>query len=250
VCKTILTKKNDYKFIKHNLFINKMPRKPVIFLGKTYKTQGEFELFVKKVIYDDIGICNDVKNKHPSHYITLIEILKRHPNFISKTLNMCNIKIVKNAWNTSGFEILVINTDTSEIDISWKCAISGKHKSDKHELMSAMRSSIDEQIFQFRKSSNDICVLCSNTDKLHVDHIIHFDEIVLNFINIMKSKNIEIPNTFGETDDNTHRRCFLEIDDNFKNEWIKYHYENASLQMLCQTCNLTRTRTKTKYKII
>jgi hypothetical protein len=48
-----------------------MPRKPVIFLGKPYKTQGEFELFVKKVIYDDIGICNDVKNKHPSHYITL-----------------------------------------------------------------------------------------------------------------------------------------------------------------------------------
>jgi hypothetical protein len=223
-----------------------MPRKPVIFLGKTYKTPGEFELFVKKVIYDDIGICNDVKNKHPSHYITLIEILKRHPDFISKTLNMCNIKIVKDAWNTSGLKILIINTDTSEIDISWKCAITGKHKSDKNELMSAMRSSIDEQIFQFRKSSNDICVLCPNTDKLHVDHIIHFDEIVLNFINIMKSKNIEIPNTFGETDDNTHRRCFLEIDDNFKNEWIKYHYENASLQMLCQTCNLTRTKTKCK----
>jgi hypothetical protein len=32
----------------------------------------------------------------------------------------------------------------------------------------------------------------------------------------------------------------------FKNEWIKYHYENASLQMLCQTCNLTRTKTKCK----
>ena len=61
--------------------------KSIIFLDKTYKTQGEFELFVKKVIYDDIGICNDVKNKHPSHYITLIEILKRHPDFFSKTQN-------------------------------------------------------------------------------------------------------------------------------------------------------------------
>ena len=41
-------------YIKHKnclLSIIKMPRKPVIFLGKTYKTQGEFELFVKKVIY-------------------------------------------------------------------------------------------------------------------------------------------------------------------------------------------------------
>ena len=54
-----------------------MPRKPVIFLGKTYKTQSEFELFVKKVIYDDIGICNNVKNRHPLHYIILYYISRR-----------------------------------------------------------------------------------------------------------------------------------------------------------------------------
>ena len=226
-----------------------MPRKPVIFLDKTYKTQGEFELFVKKIIYDDIGLCNDVKNIHTTNYNTLIEILKRHPEFISKTLNMCNIKIVKDVWNTSGLKILIINTDESEIDISWKVAITGKHKSDKTELMSAIRSSVDEQIFQFRKKSNGKCVLCPNTNKLHVDHIIHFDEITFKFINIMRSKNIEIPNNFGETDDNTHRRCFLEANDDFKNDWINYHYENASLQMLCQTCNLTKTKTKTKCKI-
>ena len=86
-----------------------MPRKPVLFLDKIYKTQGEFELFVKKIIYDDIGVCNDILNTHPSDYITLIEILKRHPDFISKTLNMCNIKIVKDALNTSGLKILIIN---------------------------------------------------------------------------------------------------------------------------------------------
>ena len=226
-----------------------MPRKPVIFLGKTYKTQTEFELFVKKIIYDDIGVCDDIKNTYTSHYITLIEILKRHPDFIYKTINMCNIKIIKDPWNTSGLKILIINTDTSEIDISWKCAITGKHKSEKNELMSAMRSSVDEQIFQFRKKNVVKCVLCDNTDKLHVDHIIHFDEIVFNFINIMKSTNIEIPNNFGETDDNTHRRCFLETDNNFKNYWINYHSENASLQMLCQHCNLTKTKTKTKTKM-
>jgi hypothetical protein len=62
--------------------------------------------------------------------------------------------------------------------------------------------------------------VCTNTDKLHVDHIIHFDEIVLNFINIMENKNINIPNTFCDTNDDTHRKCFLEIDDNFNNEWV------------------------------
>jgi hypothetical protein len=70
-----------------------MPRKPIIFLDKIYKTQSEFEAFVKKLLYKDIGICNDVKNSYPSHYITLIEILKRHPDFILKTQNMCKIKI-------------------------------------------------------------------------------------------------------------------------------------------------------------
>jgi len=223
-----------------------MPQKSVIFLGTIYKTQSEFELFVKNLIYNDIGICDDIKNTYPSHYNTLIEILKRHPDFTSKTQNIFNLKIVKDALNTSGLKILIINNDMNETDISWKCAITGKHKSAKSKLMSAMRSSVDNQIFEFRKTSSNKCVLCPNTDKLHVDHIIHFDEIVFNFINIMKNNNIGIPNTFGETDDNTHRRCFLEIDDNFKNEWIKYHYENASLQMLCQTCNLTRTKTKCK----
>ena len=63
-----------------------MPRKPIIFLEKLYKSQGEFELFVKNLIYNDIGICNDIKNTYPFHYITLIEILKRHPDFVSKTL--------------------------------------------------------------------------------------------------------------------------------------------------------------------
>jgi 5-methylcytosine-specific restriction endonuclease McrA len=112
--------------------------------------------------------------------------------------------------------------------------------------MSAMRSSIDDQIHQFRKDNEAKCVLCFSTDKLHVDHIIQFDEIAFNFIEFIKDKNITIPNTFIDTDDNTHRKCFLEIDNNFKNEWINYHYIYASLRILCQTCNLTRPKTKTK----
>ena len=223
-----------------------MTKKSIIFSGKTYKTQGEFEVFVKNIIYNIVGICNDIKKMYPEYYITLIEILKRHPDFICKTHNMCNIKIVKDKLNINALKIIIIKKDASEIDISWRVAITGKPKGDKHELMSAMRSSIDEQIGQFRKGSDKKCVLCHNTDNLHVDHIIHFDEIVLNFINIMVSKNINIPDTFGDTNDDTHRRCFLEIDNNFMNEWVVYHKEHANLRMLCQNCNLTRTKTNHK----
>ena len=223
-----------------------MTRKHIIFFDTIYKTQAEFETFVKNLIYFEIGICNDVKNMHPSHFITLIEILKRHPNFIQKTQNMDNIKIIRDSLNKKAYKIIIINTDDSEIDISWKCAVTGKMKGNKHELMSAMRSSIDKQILQFRKDNDLKCVLCNDIDKLHVDHIIHFDEIALNFINIMESKNIKIPDTFGDTNDNTHRRCFLQIDHNFKKEWFEYHFTHANLRILCQKCNLTRTKTKHK----
>jgi len=223
-----------------------MPKNSIIFLEKTYKTQGEFEAFVKNIIYNVIGICNDIKNIYPSHYNILIEILKRHPDFFSKTQNMSNIKIIRDTLNINALKIIIINTDASEIDISWKVAITGKSKGNKHELMSAMRSSIDEQIYKFRRDNEAKCVLCPNTDKLHVDHIIHFDEIAVNFINIMERKNI--PNIFGDTNDTTHRRCFLEIDEIFKNEWVGYHYKNASLRMLCQNCNLTRSKTNHKFK--
>lgn len=219
-----------------------MVRKPIEFLGKIYKTQGEFEAFVKNIIYKDIGICSDIKNIYPSHYITLLEILKRHPNFMSKTKNMSNIKIIRDTLNATALKIMIVNNDASEIDISWKCAITGKTKGDKHDLMSAMRSSIDDQIYQFKISNEEKCVFCGNVDKLHVDHIIQFDEIAYNFINIMEDEKINIPNNFGETNDSTHRRCFLEIDYIFNNKWIDYHYKNASLRILCQKCNLTRTR--------
>lgn len=221
-----------------------MVRKLIEFLGKIYKTQGEFEAFVKNVIYNDIGICNDIKNIYPSHYITLLEILKRHPKYICKTKNMSNLKIIRDTLNATALKIMIINIDSSEIDISWKCAITGKTKGDKYDLMSAMRSTIDEQIYQFKISNEGPCVLCGNTDKLHVDHIIHFDEIAYNFITIMEDENINIPNNFGDTNDSTHRRCFLEIDSDFKNKWIDYHYKNASLRILCQKCNLTRTKSK------
>jgi len=221
-----------------------MVRKPIEFLGKIYKTQGEFEAFVKNTIYKDIGICSDIKNIYPSHYITLLEILKRHPNFISKTKNMSNVKIMKDTLNATALKIMIVNNDASEVDISWKCAITGKIKGDKYNLMSAMRSSIDDQIYQFKMSNEGPCVLCGNTDKLHVDHIIHFDEIAYNFINIMEDEKINIPNNFGDTNDITHRRCFLEIDSVFKNKWVDYHYKNALLRILCQKCNLTRTKSK------
>jgi hypothetical protein len=219
-----------------------MPRNQVILLGKVYKTQTEFSNFVKNFIYNEIGLCDNVKITYPEKYEILIEILKRHPEFILKTFDMNIIKLVKDTTNKKAIKIIIVRNDMSEIDISWRTAITGKHNTDKQELMSAMRSCIESQINKFRKENDIKCSICSSSIKPHVDHVIQFNELAMNFIKLMKEKNIQIPAIFGDMDDGTHRRCFLPVDNNFKNDWYKYHSDNAILRILCQHCNLTRAK--------
>jgi hypothetical protein len=223
-----------------------MPRKPVKFLNKTYETQKEFTVFVRKIIYDEIGICDDILNIYPDKYKILIKILERHPDFQSKSKNMCNIKIQRNKYNT-GNETIIIR-DNGEIDIAWHNAITGKHKPEKESLMSAMRSSIDPQIYEFRTNCKiKCCELCGSVERLQVDHNdtkkSAFDELAYNFV---MENNMEIPDNFGELNDGTHRYCFLEKNSVFRDKWIKYHRLRARLRLLCRNCNLSRKKTKIK----
>lgn len=226
-----------------------MPRRPVTFLNEIFPTQTLFEKFVKKIIYIDIGTCNDIKNKYPEKYSILTEILKRHPDWPYKSENMCNMKIVKDTLNRKALKIMIIKNYGGVIDISWRCAISGKHKTSKNELMSAMRSSVDEQTYQFRTEHKyDRCQLCDSSKRLDVDHNdtknSAFDELAYNFI--QENNEIKIPNEFGESNDTTHRRIFLEKDKCFRDKWVEYHRKHASLRMLCHNCNIRRPKTKSK----
>jgi 5-methylcytosine-specific restriction endonuclease McrA len=223
-----------------------MPREQIKILDLTFKSKADFKAYVKNLIYNDISLCDSVLSMKPDLFNILVEILKRHPDFNNKTKKMCDLKIVRDTLNKKAFKIMIINNDSTEIDISWHVAIDGKHKSDKAELVSALRSSIESQILNFKNKSEQKCVICSNTDNLHVDHIIHFDELVYNFITIMKSENYEIPNKFGELDDSTHRRCFLDSDFNFKSRWLAYHREHATFRILCMKCNLSRVKSHIK----
>ena len=225
-----------------------MPRKPVNFLDKTYKTQMEFEKFVKQTIYKDIGICFDVKNRHPDKYNILIKILERHPEWNSKSLNMRTIKITNDALNVKALQIIIIK-DSGEVDISWKCAITGKHKSKKSELMMSMRVSVEEQIQDFRRSCGRYCCeLCGDDRTLDVDHNDEkksaFNELAYNFVE--DNDDIKIPDTFGELNDGTNRSCFLEKDYIFRDKWVEYHREHAKLRILCHKCNISRPKTKKK----
>ena len=225
-----------------------MPRKPVVFLDNNYKTQGDFEKYVKKLIYEEIGVCHDVKNTYPDKYIILIELLKRHPEFNSKSKNMSNIKIINNVLNKKTLETIIIKNH-EEIDISWICAMTGKSKTSKDKLMSAMRSSIGEQIYDFKiNCKNNSCELCDSVKEIQVDHNntknSAFDELAYKFVK--ENKDIKIPDNFGELNDGTHRKCFLEKDYIFRDKWVEYHRQNAILRLLCHKCNISMPKTKIK----
>lgn len=221
-----------------------MPRKLILFLDQTFPTQKSFEHYVKNLIYNNIGECDDIESKHPEHYKVLIEVLKRHPRYIDKTKNMSKLKIIKNKLNTKALEVIILNKDGTETDIAWSCTITGEKKGKLYDLSSAMRSSIEDQIFKFKKNNQQICTICESTSHPHVDHVIHFEELQQNFLRSIDTKNISIPNTFGEMRDGTNRRCFLEKDNLFKEEWVKFHDKNAKLRILCEECNLTRPKYK------
>tara|TARA_Y100000389_G_scaffold175039_1_gene185487 strand:+ start:1097 stop:1783 length:687 start_codon:yes stop_codon:yes gene_type:complete len=225
-----------------------MTRNQVVFLDNIYKTHRDFEQYVKKLIYEEIGVCLDVKNTYPDKYKILIQLLERHPEFNSKSKNMCNIKIINDVLNVKALKTIIIKNH-GEIDISWRCAITGKHKPFKYELMSAMRSSIDEQIYDFKINyKNNSCELCDSVKEIQVDHNdtknSAFDELVYKFVK--ENNNIKIPDNFGELNDGTHRRCFLEKNYIFRDKWVEYHRRNAILRMLCHKCNISRPKTKIK----
>jgi hypothetical protein len=219
--------------------------KPVIFEGQTYKSKSQFKNYCANLINNVIGECLDVKTKYPSEYEILIKILERNPTFTDEIKqNMNTIQIRNNAYG-NGLECNIIKEDGSEVAISWHQAIDGKSKSSKEELICALRTSINPQILQYKHDNTNECVICQKKGKVHIDHYKpQFKKLSEDFIHSMESKGVSIPNNFRNIDDRTNRRCFLETDNTFASKWNDYHRTNAELRILCESCNLSRSKTK------
>jgi hypothetical protein len=214
----------------------------IIFNGIEFEKLGDFEKYVKILIYDKIGYCDSVKLEKNAFYDELNLLLKRHPEYITKTEKMIDFKISYDLLNIKALKILILNNDGSETDISWRVAIKGIPKTSKQDLFSALRTTIMPQIYNFRKKNENICEYCKKTEELHVDHVIHFEEIAQNFLNKMNLEGVKIPDNFDEIDNGTHLLIFDKKDKKFRDSWYDYHQENAILRILCKSCNLTRTK--------
>ena len=220
------------------------------FMGNTFETQNKFKIYIQDFIYKEIGYCNNIKDKLPEKYNKLIELLKRHPEWKSKSNDMVNIETEPNErkycpkYNMQSVHISIVKENGKKVDISWNSAIKGKSKTPEQNLVDAMRKSIEPQTTEFKKKSVHKCELCDKRDcSFHVDHYKpQFNELKNDFIKDMK--NITIPKSFDDNNDFTPR--FTQNDKEFEREWISFHKEKAILRILCENCNLCRKKATNK----
>ena len=204
----------------------------------------ECENYVRKILMET-DETNSVQEKNLEAFNFLVELAKRHPSYEKKFRDFKDFKINRNALQQHKFELNIINNDDSITTISWITCCSGKPKPIKELFSEALRTSVRQQIIDFRRSANlSQCKLCSCTllDKeIHIDHHEpHFCEIVKNFMKIYKDEII-IPERYDNME-NTNELVFKEADNWIGELFSKYHLDNATLRVLCMNCNLSRAK--------
>lgn len=170
-------------------------------------------------------------------YGLFLNLLDNHHEKLEKV--GCGIdyfSFIPNAINKKAFAVDIVRTDGSVIDFSWrKCAMNKTEMSHKDHMNLAMRDCIHHQILLFREISESKCKLCGAKDRqTHVDHVKPFKIIKDEFI-----KEHGLVNSF-EPNPITNAPSFKKEDKEYSKKWSKYHQENATLQILCDKCNLSK----------
>ncbi len=109
----------------------------------------------------------------------------------------------------------------------------------QNDLTAALRSSISSQTELYKHFSINKCCYCNTIYGIfHTDHkTIPFSKIKDDFLKITKK---EIPKIFGK-DNIKFNVIFLDIDKEFKKEWVLYHQSVADYQILCASCNIKKS---------
>lgn len=202
-----------------------------------FKTKKESHAYTKNII-TSLGYC-EIKKKHKD-FNFFVNLINNHQN--KKEKIGCGIKsfiIKKNIKNPRAYAMDIKRKDNSIIDFSWKSCAEQTFKTEKHDLISALRYSIEDQILNFKNKTKKICKNCNKINTLFdVDHDNpSFYTLSNNFLNNYDT----LPKEFDE-DILTNQRKFKSIDKDFELAWYDYHKNNCNLQILCHDCNLRKKK--------
>ena len=214
-------------------------------MAKYYLNNCEFKNqklaidYVREYLKSLMGLSIDNASEHWSF---LEELVRRHPEYETQKCGP-GIKLYRIGTNTKGDVELNLTWINDELmDISWITCVKGKSKSPETNLRCAMRVAIDDQIDKYKSKfyeGEECGEQIKDSDDWQVDHKIHFEKLVRDFLGKVKS----YPKKFGD-EPVTNKAIFKECDNEFKSRWQKEHSENAELRFLHSKCNLTRKKYK------
>ena len=205
-----------------------------------FKTKKESEEYTRRIV-------NELKTsritKEDKYFSFFNDLIKNHPECDEKI--GCGIDyffIQPNVLNKKAYQTMIRRIDESIIDFSWVYCCQFKIRPSTTDLYTAMRQAIAPDMIKFKKEQIELqCSLCQVSDLNYSDyHVDHneppFRTIRDNFTSLPGSM---IPLNFSSCPQ-TYASIFRDEDIEFKNNWIKYHNDSCSLQILCRDCNLKK----------
>jgi len=173
-----------------------------------------------------IGLCESIRDEHPVEFARLREMFARHP---TAGEGIVDLRAQRNlAWG--GIDYVAVY-DSSEWVISANECFYKNPSKEAHALRKmkrAARTTIRDQIEAYRTTTP--CE-CGSSVKLQVDHVRHFDDLITTFL------HGRLPLDFDYTEG--REPVFQEP---LATEWNDFHHSNATLRMMCASCNVARPK--------
>jgi hypothetical protein len=214
--------------------------------NKTFKTKNEciqyIQAILKKYFLDD----------YEKDFV--YELLKRHPYYNEKINGaICDDSGCISIQKYMGNNCFVVLKNNNNIDpFSYIICLNGKINN-RNDVITAFRNAIKQDISIYRNkiffdNYDVLCELCNtklyNDSNTHIDHIIKFRDLLINFCcdNNLNMLDIEITKTKNDIKlinykvINTNELIISDII--ILNKWIRYHKTNALLRPLCRECNI------------
>lgn len=219
-----------------------MAKKSIVINGQSFTSIKKIEDFVRsKLEFNEPR--GEISSGDPD-WDFFCALIKRHPEYLSKKGPGVEKFLIKRSFRDH-VELHLLRTNGTQIDISWKTCASGRGNTSFQNLKEAMRVAIEAQIDNFRDTNFEIgmsCQICGlnvlSIQDSQIDHEIHFETLVNNFLLI---NTANVPDDFDD-EVVTNRAKFKIEDSAFAIAWVNYHLSESKLRIVHTSCNLGRKK--------
>lgn len=206
---------------------------------QSFKSKKHLKAYVKELLRQHRLNLHETYKIREEYKPFLLELIKRNPyyNEINSDSGITDFYVTPNPRSYKFHHVFIVRNDDTKCDISINRCVTGLVDTENSIHSQVLRNAVREQISQFRNSIADVCECClTENECFEIDHYdIEFKDLVKNF-----KKKVEMPKEY-ENHPEFHHKIFKKKNLNIKNEWLKFHEENAKLQKLCKNCHNNKT---------